>query len=229
MRIEPAEGEPEPLTEEELASLPLFPLPNAVFFPSTILPLHVFERRYRRMVEDCVAQGPLAMIVALLRPGWERDYEGRPPVYEIAGAGRIVAHERLADGRHNIVLHGLTRVAIEELPADGLPYRQARATVLSDEGTAGRADVQALLACTAPIVAAVRREHPEFALDVSPDEPASVVADRTADRLVPDVQLRQTLLETLDVGERVRMVTSSVGELMAMIASRGRGRGTPLD
>ncbi|HEY8427238.1 MAG TPA: LON peptidase substrate-binding domain-containing protein, partial [Sandaracinaceae bacterium] len=87
----------EPLREDELAALPIFPLPSVVLFPGSVLPLHVFEPRYRAMMEDCVSRGPRAMAVALLRPGWERDYEGRPPVYEIAGAGRIVEWARRPD------------------------------------------------------------------------------------------------------------------------------------
>jgi Lon protease-like protein len=227
MWSETAEGEVEPFSEEELARLPVFPLPNAVFFPATSLPLHVFERRYRRMVEDCVAQGPLAMIVTLLRPGWERDYEGRPDVHTIAGAGRIVGHHRLADGRHNLLLRGVCRVELTELDAGTLPYRVASARALSDEGTVDRHAVQALLACTAPIVAAVRREHPEFDLGIEPGDPPGVVADRAADRLLADVALRQRVIETLDVGERIRMVTDAVGELMAMLSTRRRGE--PLD
>lgn len=212
----------EPLTDEELERLPVFPLPRVVFFPHTDLPLHVFELRYRRLVEDCLDRGPLAMAVTLLRPGWERDYEGRPPVHEIAGAGRIIAHEKLADGRHNIVLRGLRRVRLVEQEPGGLPYRVAGATPLEEHGTASRSDVTALLACAAPILAAVRREHPEFSLDVSPDDPQGQIADRTADRLVADATARQRILETLDVGERIRRVTDHVGELMAMLSARRR-------
>ena len=80
----------EPLPDDELAALPVFPLPRVVFFPGTILPLHLFEPRYRAMMEDCVSSGPKAMAVALLKPGWDDDYEGAPPIHEIAGAGRIV-------------------------------------------------------------------------------------------------------------------------------------------
>lgn len=215
----------EPLSDEELRRLPVFPLPRVVFFPHTDLPLHVFELRYRRMVEDCLDTGPLAMIVALLEPGWETDYEGRPPVHTIAGAGRIVAHERLADGRHNIVVRGLERVRLDELDPGPLPYRVARATPLEEHGSATSTDVTALLACAAPILAAVRREHPEFSLDVSPGDPPGLIADRTADRLVADVAARQALLEMLDVGERVRRVTDHVGELMAMLSTRGKKGG----
>ena len=67
------------------------------------------------------------MPVALLAPGWEDNYEGNPEIYEIAGAGRIVAHQERADGTHDIILHGLNRVRLNELPSQGRPYRCARA------------------------------------------------------------------------------------------------------
>ena len=93
-----------PLTDEELAKLPVFPLPRVVFFPGTALPLHLFEPRYTRMMEECLDRGCTAMTVALLAPGWEDNYEGNPDIYEIAGAGRIVAHQERSDGTHDVIL-----------------------------------------------------------------------------------------------------------------------------
>ena len=93
--------------------LPLFPLPNVVLFPNVFLPLHIFEPRYREMVADAVASDRMIGMV-LLRPGWERDYEGRPPVYDIGCSGVITHVERLQDGRYNIVLRGMERFRILE-------------------------------------------------------------------------------------------------------------------
>jgi Lon protease-like protein len=91
--------------------LPLFPLPNVVLFPNVFLPLHVFEPRYREMVADAIATDRMIGMV-LLRPGWERDYEGRPPVYPIGCSGVITHVERLADGRYNLVLRGVERFRV---------------------------------------------------------------------------------------------------------------------
>jgi Lon protease-like protein len=91
--------------------LPIFPLPNVVLFPNVFLPLHIFEPRYREMIADALASDRLIGVV-LLRPGWERDYEGRPPVYPIGCSGVITHVERLPDGRYNIVLRGIERVRI---------------------------------------------------------------------------------------------------------------------
>ena len=91
--------------------LPLFPLPNVVLFPNVFLPLHIFEPRYRDMVADAIT-GDRMIGMVLLRPGWERDYEGRPPVYPVGCSGVMTHVERLADGRYNIVLRGLERFRI---------------------------------------------------------------------------------------------------------------------
>jgi uncharacterized protein len=93
--------------------LPLFPLPNVVLFPNVFLPLHIFEPRYREMVADAAANDRLIGMV-LLRPGWERDYEGRPPIYPIGCSGVMTHVERLPDGRYNLVLRGLERFRILE-------------------------------------------------------------------------------------------------------------------
>ena len=93
--------------------LPLFPLPNVVLFPNVFLPLHIFEPRYREMVADAVASDRMIGMV-LLRPGWERDYEGRPPVYTVGCSGVLTHVERMSDGRYNLVMRGLERFRIVE-------------------------------------------------------------------------------------------------------------------
>ena len=91
--------------------LSLFPLPNVVLFPNVFLPLHIFEPRYREMVADALASDRMIGMV-LLRPGWERDYEGRPPIYPIGCSGVMTHAEKLPDGRYNLVLRGLERFRI---------------------------------------------------------------------------------------------------------------------
>jgi len=103
--------------------LPLFPLPNVVLFPNVFLPLHIFEPRYREMVADAI-MGDRMIGMVLLRPGWEQDYEGRPPVYPIGCSGLMTHVEQLTDGRYNIVLRGFEcfRVVAED---QSLKYRRA--------------------------------------------------------------------------------------------------------
>jgi hypothetical protein len=103
--------------------LPLFPLPNVVLFPGVFLPLHIFEPRYRAMVTDAVASDRMIGMV-LLRPGWQGDYEGRPPVYPMGCSGLLTHIEQLSDGRFNVVLRGVERFRILE-EDHGRSYRRA--------------------------------------------------------------------------------------------------------
>jgi Lon protease-like protein len=121
--------------------LPLFPLPNVVLFPNVFLPLHIFEPRYREMVADSLSSDRLIGMV-LLRPGWEHDYEGRPPVYPIGCSGVITHAERLPDGRYNIVLRGVERFRIVE-EETSRSYRRAVVDPVreSDLGSGDRAEI----------------------------------------------------------------------------------------
>ena len=92
--------------------IPLFPLPNVVFFPHVPLPLHVFEPRYRAMVRDA-ADGPRLIGMTLLRGDWQPDYYGNPEVFEVGTAGEMVHCEALPDGRYNILLRGLREFSIQ--------------------------------------------------------------------------------------------------------------------
>jgi uncharacterized protein len=92
-------------------AIPIFPLPNVVLFPTVSLPLHIFEPRYLEMVADAL-EGDRIIGMALMRPGWEGNYEGRPPIYPLGCAGLITHSERLPDGRYNIVLRGLEKFRV---------------------------------------------------------------------------------------------------------------------
>src|SRR5580700_828650 len=105
-----------------LDDLPVFPLPHAVLFPRGLVPLHIFEPRYRSMVAYCMASHH-GMVLARLSSDAAVDEEGRPRFDRIAGLGLIVQHKVLPGGRSNIVLQGKARVAIEER-ASGDPFRR---------------------------------------------------------------------------------------------------------
>lgn len=113
-------------------ALPIFPLPSTVLLPGAVLPLHVFEPRYRALVDYALAHERI-FAIATLKPGYEVDYEGRPPVWPSIGIGRIVAHQALPDGRSNLVLRFLARARIvRELPGDR-PFRQVQADLAIDQ------------------------------------------------------------------------------------------------
>jgi Lon protease-like protein len=115
--------------------IPIFPLPNVVFFPKTYLPLHIFEPRYRAMVADAAARGQCIGMV-LLKDGWEQDYDGNPPVFDVGCVGRIVSLQHLPDGRYNVLLQGLRRYEIREQHYDK-PYREARISLKEEESDVG--------------------------------------------------------------------------------------------
>ena len=110
--------------------VPIFPLSNVVLFPNVLLPLHIFEQRYRKMVEDAL-NGEKIITIALLKPGWENEYYKTPNIFNVACMGRIVSTEYFDDGRSNIVLYGLKRVELVDIEQD-LPYRVANVKIKED-------------------------------------------------------------------------------------------------
>ena len=206
--------------------VPIFPLPEVVFFPETVLPLHVFEPRYRQMVADCLAADGW-MAVVMLRAGWEKDYQGRPPVQTIAGVGEIIQAEMLADGRYNVLLHGRSRIRIlAEEPPEGRLYRVVRAERLEEEGpkaddrTFG-ARLQELRAAHARLLVALGQSHPDVVgrLTVAGATPGAAI-DRIVSAVVPDAEMRQRLLEAVDVSDRLDLAVGALGELLTMVAGR---------
>jgi len=110
--------------------VPIFPLPNVVLFPKTMIPLHIFEERYRTMTRDALASDRL-IVTALLCEGWENEYEKSPAVHDIACLGKIETYEELEDGKYNLVLSGVQKVrVIREIPHS--PYRLAEVEHLKD-------------------------------------------------------------------------------------------------
>jgi len=203
-------------------TLPIFPLPDVTFFPHTLLPLHVFEARYRAMVMDVLARDRRLAVVKL-KPGFEATYAGKPAVHAVAGAGEIVSWERLATGRYNILVKGEWRVRIEsERPSDTL-YRLVTTQQLED--VAPTTDVSAALARIRDACGRLLRalDRPADLLDtaLATGQEPGVIADRIAAAVVPDAPLRQELLETLDVSRRLERLGAALDQLVNELR-RGR-------
>jgi len=179
--------------------IPLFPLPNVVFFPKMPMPLHVFEPRYRKMTEDSLL-GDRVIGMVLLKPGWEPDYEGRPPVYPVGCAGRIEQSERLADGRYNLVLRGTSRFRIDHEHA-GSSYR--RATVLAlEDGVEARDQLDAM---RQRVLAAIGQAADGPSALVLQDElPHDVLVNALAQTLALSPVERQSLLDCDSILARYR-------------------------
>jgi len=122
----------------------LFPLPNLVLFPHVMQPLRIFEPRYLELLKEAMADDRL-ITLAMLAPGWERDYEGRPPLFPVACLGRVLATHRLPTGAHNVLVVGLKRVRLlRELPPRK-SFREAKVEVCEDSYPMGDASATVLL------------------------------------------------------------------------------------
>lgn len=195
--------------EDALSAIPVFPLPQVVLFPEAVLPLHVFEPRYRAMLQHCLATHG-ALVVAQIIGG--EDEHGRPRIARIAGGGIVVEHQALPDGRSNIVLLGQARLRLEELdPDESRPYRMARATILEDlPSTVPGHDRSALVAAATMFASEVKKHDPHFTFKMPATLDASHVADLCAFHLVVDAGARQAILDELDPRARVEMVLSQI-------------------
>ncbi|MGE0328548.1 MAG: LON peptidase substrate-binding domain-containing protein [Polyangiaceae bacterium] len=190
-----------------LENLALFPLPEVVLFPGVLLPLHVFEPRYRKLTEDCLAGSQIMGVVQIASPE-PVDRHGHPTLARVAGVGEIVRSQRLPGGRFNILLRGVCRAQLEELPFVP-PYRRARATLLDSVPSKHRAtDLAALISSLNHARTATGGGVDLSALGLEGGEELAPgeLADYLAAALIPDGNERQALLETLDVSTRVAKV-----------------------
>ena len=200
--------------------LPIFPLPGLTLFPHTLLPLHIFEGRYRAMVSDCLARDRRLAVVGL-KPGYEAAYDGKPAVYAVAGAGEIIQWERLATGRFNILLRGDCRIRIHaELPADTL-YRVVRASVLEDEIPEGddplARETQRVTGACLELLKTQGQLSPQVEEALRSASGPGVVADQIASAVIPDPGLRQELLETPDVRRRLERLAAALDDMLRQV------------
>ncbi|HEX5473404.1 MAG TPA: LON peptidase substrate-binding domain-containing protein [Vicinamibacterales bacterium] len=201
-------------------TIPIFPLPNVVLFPNVFLPLHIFEPRYRTMVEEAV-RGDRIIGMVLLRPGWEGDYEGRPPVYAVGCAGVITHSERLAEGRFNIVLRGMEKFRIVD--EDGSrPYRIAHVDSLVERPADSDRDLmrrerQRLEALLVP------QAERQVDLKVPSSMPDEDLVNALAQYLEFDPVEKQALLERDGLLERCRSLIELL-EMKVIVAGRSWAR-----
>lgn len=222
-----AQGTDDAKVLEALARLPIFPLPGAVLLPHGLVPLHVFEPRYRRMVRDVVAgQGVLAL--AQLAPS--RTRADPPRVKPVIGVGVFDELEELPDGRFNLVLRGVVRARIlEELPTSA-PYRVVRAEVLrEDSRESARPEVgsaaDGLRSMVLSLCAATPGPGAQRLLEsIGRARDPSALSDVVASLLVESARERQGLLEELSVHRRLAQATASTAGLLVRAAPRPSGK-----
>ena len=199
-------------------AVPIFPLPEIALFPRTLLPLHIFEARYRAMVADALARDRRICMVRL-RPGYEATYAGKPEVFAVGGLGQIVSCERLANGRYDLVLRGEARVRLaRELPTDTL-YRVVACERIDDLEPASDVGplVERVRAVCRSILTVLGRPA-DFLDSVFADGQApGVVADRIAAGVLPGADVRQELLETVQVDMRLNRLVLALEALVEQL------------
>lgn len=208
-----------------LRRLPLFPLEDVVLFPHSMIPLHIFEARYRKMVRDVMGSNRLLAISLQLEK--EDVAAGAvPKVASVASVGELVLAQELPDGRFNLVVRGRARIGIDqELPSDE-PYRLITAHEIPDDSSEQASEVREADAALRALVTGLAESIPDGGellkhVAAAQDTPAAL-ANVIAASLVADAKARQRLLETTDVFERLERLSREVVALIDRVGKPGR-------
>ncbi len=206
------------IRDEQLARLPLFPLPELVLFPRLRIPLYVFEPRYRTLVADAVERR-LPLAIPRLQPGYESLTRGTPAIAPVAGVGWIVNHDPLPDGRALISVQCVARVRILDEPPTDTPYRVARAEILHTRWPDDGAELMEPIERIRQLALGLTLRESEVAESVESlltlASRPTVLADLVAASLVEDVDLRQRILEEPRLRMRLAMAGDGLADRMA--------------
>ena len=211
------------VTARQLRRLPLFPLENVVLFPHSMIPLHIFEPRYRKMIKDVMATNKLLAISLQL----EREDPAReeaPRVADVAAVGEVVMAQELSDGRFNLIVHGRARINIDsELPSDE-PYRLVAAHEIPDDPPEDHTTDEADLTLRA-LVSGLAESIPEggelLKQVAAAQETQAELSNVLAASLVSDTKARQRLLETTNIAERMEFLTGEIVALTGRLSKPG--------
>ncbi len=201
--------------------VPLFPLPNMVLLPGAVLPLHVFERRYRQMTRHMIdADFDGRRLIGVCRvKGCFDPMDDVPPLYDVACIAAVVDHQVLPDGRYNVLVKGLNRARLGSeaqcgLDApDGEPYMYRRADMhmisccKAFEIDLGEARQKMKMLCRRPPILGTPVATQLEKLFLS-SVPTARLADVLAFDLLEDVEDKQKLLEETDVRRRVETLAA---------------------
>lgn len=197
--------------------IPIFPLSTVVFFPNTLLPLHIFEPRYKQMVNDVIDTEKI-IGMALLKPGWGDDYYGNPEIFDTVGMGRIVSSEKYEDGRINIVLYGLKRVKVLDIVED-LPYRLAQVDIIDDlhgsREESFRAQIGELITRWNLLTHDTEKSH---RIEINTGLPLDSLTDALATLIYSNVFDKQVLLEEQSVEKRAQTLIKELETRLEVIS-----------
>jgi Lon protease-like protein len=188
--------------------VPLFPLPNAVLFPKTPMPLYIFEEKYRTMVRDVVA-GNGELVIALMREGLEFKQTGISTVHSIACLGKIETCEELEDGKFNIVVVGVRRVRLIRI-VQNIPYRLVEVELLEDDAYASDSEEvvrrQGILGDLFSQFTELAAGMEDPAMDLVPEIDFESLVNMVAMTLNLSMEQKQALLEISNIVLRCDML-----------------------
>jgi len=212
-----------PDVQFDLAAVPLFPLPNVVLFPRAVLPLHIFEERYKAMTADAL-RGDGVIAMALLKHGWEKCYYAAPSIEPVVCVGKILTHEKLPDGKYNFLLQGIARARVVAEDRSRA-YRVGRLELLAD------ADVMEIdlenerLRLTSMLSEGICANLPvvkQFRQMLTSTMPTAEIADLLAFNFIDDIWVKQALLAETDPRRRVERLIPILDEIRPILESAVR-------
>jgi len=214
------------------APMPLFPLAGVVLLPHAVLPLHIFEARYKQMIEDALdGSGQIAMGV-FEGEQWKHEYHGNPPVRRAVCVGQLLQHEKLPDGRFNVLLRGVCRAKVKDhfLPDEQHMYRRVLLEPVEtppangdDEGGAlapVRDRLREWFGCS-PLTSLAAADSIETHLETG-ELPTSAILDLLAITVVTDQEMKYRLLAEPTPEGRAAMIEEELVSLRSLLSRAER-------
>ena len=188
----------------------LFPLANTVLFPGIIQGLHIFEPRYRKMIEDAIATDNL---ITMSQPQMAPDVDLQllPPLHDHICIGKIITHNLLEDGRYNLLLMGVQRARLVEEIVGDLPYRTARVELVKETCHATVEQVSRSRKLLVSQFLKHSKSVGKFDEDMisnlaNPELPFGMFVDLICYSLNPEIEFLQQILRTSDIWERCELL-----------------------
>ncbi|MBV9462959.1 MAG: LON peptidase substrate-binding domain-containing protein [Verrucomicrobiae bacterium] len=211
--------------------LPVMTVSQAVLFPQAMLPLHIFEERYREMLNDSLESHRM-MSISLAHKHEEPGHESFEEPHQIVGIGLVRVAVGRPDGTSNLILQGLCRARITKILEDK-SYFEANLTPLDTVDKGSEVEVDALAAKVAELIAERNRfgspvpaEIIKFLVGLND---ADVLTDLVSFNLLKDADKQQQILETVDLRERlrclIRFLQDEINHLKLLEKLKGTGGG----
>lgn len=201
------------------ASVPVFDIPDFVLFPHTLVPFHVFEKRYGSMLDACLSDRRL-MVIGGRKPGWDAqlDPDGHPS--EVVGLGRVLSDRRFHDGRYNIFVHCIARVRVTRTHQFN-PYRIVDVEAFDDVPSPSLS-LDAVTTKMRGLGHSLARELGEdggaLSKILSSTVDAGVLSFRLAGLVLDELEQKQELMDLTSAYERCEILASFFAERLMLLS-----------